>query len=85
MEKQKISFQDITKKYTFGLDNVETASTRQITLSALLRIADALEVIAQTNGNELTILKNQIAGIKAQITKSNKTANEKDTATKTHV
>jgi len=83
MEKQKISFQDITKKYTFGLDNVETASTKQITLSALLRIADALEVIAQTNGNELTILKNQIAGIKAQITKSKK--NEKDTAIQTHV
>ena len=77
------TFQELTKKFKYGIDETSDATLSQIKVSALLRIAEALEQIATTHCNEINLLKGQITGLKAEITKLKK--DEKGPTIKTHV
>ena len=71
-DSKKCALEQLTKKYAYGVADSDKVNYEQLKLSALLRIATAIESLSATHCNELEILKKQVSSLKAEITKIKK-------------
>lgn len=71
-DSKKCTLEDLTKKHAYGVDDADKVNLAQLKLSALLRIATALETLSATHCNEFEILKKQVSTLKGEITKIKK-------------